>query len=74
MNKDYFGSCGRCGYLNVGRNHWGVCTKNKTFWAIGSNLFSSWKEQTEEEWERNIKELSEYTEISIQDAEKQDCS
>lgn len=64
---DYFGGCPECGrndgYLNVGREHWGMCDKHKTKWWIGSNLFSSWKEETEEEWKKNAERLSAYQEV-----------
>jgi hypothetical protein len=52
----YFGLCPHCrnndGYVNVGRGHWFVCDEHKVMWFIGSNLFSSWKDETEEEQER----------------------
>jgi hypothetical protein len=52
----YFGLCPHCrnndGYVNIGRGHWFVCDEHKVMWFIGSNLFSSWKDQTEEEQER----------------------
>lgn len=50
---NYFGGCPKCGktdgYINIGRSHWFSCEKHKTKWCIGSNLFSSWKDETEEE-------------------------
>ena len=53
----YFGGCPYCGdtsgYLNVGRGHIFVCDEHKTAWPIGSNLFSSWREENEEIWEKN---------------------
>jgi hypothetical protein len=56
MNKlfdDYFGLCPVChrtdGYANAGRSHRFYCTKHKTSWLAGSNLFSDWRRQTEEE-------------------------
>ena len=63
----YFGGCPKCGrddgYLNVGRCHWFVCDEHKTTWCVGSNLFSSWREQSEEVWEENARRLSEYIEV-----------
>jgi hypothetical protein len=51
--SDYFGSCPVChkndGYLNVGRTHWFYCKEHKKRWCAGSNLFSSWHDQTEEQ-------------------------
>jgi hypothetical protein len=52
-SKDYFGTCPHChdcgGYINVGRSHWFFCDEHKVRWLIGSNLFSCWRYQTEEE-------------------------
>lgn len=61
MGKDdeggYFGLCPECGaepqYVNVERDNWNVCGKCRVCWPIGSNLFSSWQEETEADWERN---------------------
>lgn len=64
---DYFGGCPECGgndgYLNIGRGHWFICHEHKTAWHIGSNLFSSWKEESEEEWKRNAELISDYKEV-----------
>jgi hypothetical protein len=53
VSDNYFGVCPTCGkndgYVNVGRGHWFVCDEHKFKWFVGSNLFDSWKEQTEEE-------------------------
>jgi hypothetical protein len=50
---DYFGVCPIChkcdGYANAGRSHRCYCKEHKTSWCIGANLFSDWREQTEEE-------------------------
>jgi hypothetical protein len=57
----YFGLCPEChnndGYLDVGRDHWFFCEEHKVKWWAGSNLFSSWCEQTEEGKQANIKFL-----------------
>src|SRR5262245_4997334 len=54
---DYFGDCPKCGdndgYLNVGRVHFFVCHAHKLWWCVGSNLFSSWKDEDEDEWRKN---------------------
>lgn len=69
-SDDYFGVCPECnesdGYLNIGRNHWGVCHKHKTKWCIGSNLFSSWRDQTKEDFERTAERLKDYREVEEQ--------
>lgn len=53
--------CGRCpkclrevSYVNVGRVHWGFCERHKLRWIIGVNLFSSWHDETENDWQRNL--------------------
>jgi hypothetical protein len=50
---DSFGLCPVChktdGYANAGKSHVFYCKEHKTCWCVGSNLFSSWREQTEEE-------------------------
>ena len=47
---DYFGVCPDCrrtnGCLNVGGDHWFYCTEHHVRWWVGSNLFSSWRDQT----------------------------
>src|SRR5215472_15623133 len=51
--ENYFGGCPQCGKYdgcaNVRRSHWFFCKEHKTKWCVGSNLFSSWTEETEEE-------------------------
>ena len=65
---NYFGSCSVCGdydeCLNVKRDHHFVCHQHKKRWWIGSNLFSGWRDETEEKWERNAQLLEHYVEIS----------
>ena len=61
---EYFGGCPHCGetagYINIGRDHWFVCDRHKTKWWIGSNLFSSWRDEDEEVWRRNDYQLQNY--------------
>jgi len=49
--------CPRCrttsGFLNVDRCHWGHCLTCRTCWSIGSNLFSSWRDEDESIWQAN---------------------
>jgi len=70
--NEYFGMCPRCFedgeeyeavYCNIERNHCYYCDKHKLFWVIGSNLFSSWREETEKDWRLNSEKLNQYTEI-----------
>jgi ribosomal protein L37AE/L43A len=59
-----FGVCPECGfhdgYLNVRKNIWFVCDQCKTKWSGGYGLFSSWEEETEADWERNLALLDTY--------------
>ena len=63
----HFGGCPHCsktdGYINVGRDHWFVCDQHRTKWWAGSNLFSSWRDETEEEWLRNEYKLENYISV-----------
>jgi len=58
------GLCPKCrrndGMLNVGPKHWVVCHTHKVRWCRGTNLFSCWRDETEEDWEKNNKLLSTY--------------
>jgi hypothetical protein len=50
---DGFGLCPVChqtdGYANAGRSHRAYCKEHRVSWLIGANLFSDWRDQTEEE-------------------------
>jgi len=65
--EDDFGLCPEChrndGYLNVGRTHIFICHEHKTAWIFGDNVFSDWREQTEETFEENKKLLDGYREV-----------
>jgi hypothetical protein len=60
--EDYSGLCPVCrkndGYLNIGRDHWFFCKEHKTKWCIGSNLFSAWREQTEDDQRKIFDDLN----------------
>ena len=64
---DYFGGCPECGkndgHLNIYRDHYFVCHAHKKRWSPGSNLFSSWKDETEAEWSVNATLLDGYDEV-----------
>jgi hypothetical protein len=53
----YFGVCPFCGGaggpINIGRSHWLYCKRHKVLWCIGFNLFSSWKDETDEQQRAN---------------------
>ena len=60
-NDGYFGLCPICkktdGYVNMGRNHWFMCKKHRARWYVGSNLFSSWRDETKSEQLRHCEEI-----------------
>ena len=64
---DHFGLCPTCGqtdgYLNVDRDHYFVCHEHKLRWLIGSNLFSTWRDEDPDVWQKNSDLLSGYREI-----------
>ena len=61
------GDCPKCGrndgYLNVGKSHWFICRRHKLKWYAGYDLFQTWQEETEDDWNRNSKVLSQYAEV-----------
>jgi hypothetical protein len=62
----YFGGCPECGnngYVNIGRSHWNICEDHKVKWSIGANLFSSWHDETEEDWKRNASLIADFKEV-----------
>lgn len=65
---DYFGGCPDCGgsdgYFNSGRDHWFRCDEHKTRWLVGANLFSSWREETEADWQKNRQTYGGYREVA----------
>jgi hypothetical protein len=55
-SDDFIGLCPIChtndGFINTGRTHVGYCKEHKKSWLVGSNLFSNWRHETEEEQRR----------------------
>lgn len=49
-----------CYCCNVGRDHYGYCEDCGVSWHVGSNLVSSWKNETEKAWQKNKEILSKY--------------
>jgi hypothetical protein len=64
-----FGLCPHCGnndgYVNTGRAHWFICDEHKVMWFAGINLFSSCRDETEEEQRQvwNARGLDVYSHI-----------
>ncbi len=61
-----FGVCPVCRkeghYINVYKSHWFLCDEHRKRWCPGYNLFSSWMNETEEDWKRNARRLEAYEE------------
>ena len=51
------GVCPRCGkvdgYYNYGPNHWFVCFEHKVQWLGAYDLFSTWRNETTDDWINN---------------------
>ncbi len=49
-----FGTCPECGksdgYRNIYRLQFFFCDEHRLVWCPGSNLLSSWREESEEDW------------------------
>lgn len=62
-----FGDCPKCGrndgYLNLYKAHWFICKRHKLKWYVGYDLFPSWRDETEADWQRNRELLSRYEEV-----------
>jgi hypothetical protein len=56
-----FGLCPIChkvdGWANAGKAHVLYCKEHKKTWCIGANIFSSWRDQTEDEQRKIWKEI-----------------
>ena len=65
---DYFGGCPRCwrnnGYLNVGPQHWFVCHEHRVKWLAGENLFSTWRDESNIDWQGNAARIARYREVA----------
>lgn len=63
-----YGGCPACGrtdgYRNVGRDHWFFCAEHRVRWWAGSNLFSSWRGETEAAFRENIAFMEPFTEVT----------
>jgi hypothetical protein len=54
--------------VNVGRHHFAVCERHARYHYCGSNLFSGWREQPEEDWRKAVELFWQATAISAVDA------
>ena len=51
--------------MNIGKDHWKYCEKHGLRWHIGYNVFSSWQNETEDDWARNEEVLIRCREIEL---------
>lgn len=67
FSRGYWGTCPECGtdghFLNVGPDHWFICERHGLRWFGGANLFSGWREEGEEVWNRNRETLARFREL-----------
>ena len=64
-DDDHFGLCPICPtdsivFRHVGPEHWAACDIHKVTWCVGNNLFSAWREMTEEDFRAAKEELATY--------------
>ena len=72
--NDHFGVCPTCksndGYINIGKGHWFYCREHRVRWFVGSNLISTWRDETEDEQRAQYDRLgfAEFHRIDCKDA------
>ena len=52
-------------YLNVGQEHFFYCTECRAFSSIGSNLFSSWQNESGADWRKNAALIKGFEEANL---------
>lgn len=59
-----FGGCPHCHgvdeHFNVQRDHFAACHQHRVMWNFGANLFFSWRNETEADWEGNTRRFAGY--------------
>jgi len=62
----YFGICPECGgcdgRTSIGRYHWVYCKRHGLKWCAGANWFDDWRDESEEDWRRNVLFLERFRE------------
>jgi len=62
-----FGCCPVCHnpgeIANIRKSHWMACSAHRLCWYVGMNLFSCWRDESEEIWERNAEMLDTFQEV-----------
>jgi hypothetical protein len=66
---EQFGECPECGkndgYCNIYRQHFFFCEEHRITWTAGVNLFSSWREESEEDWHAAWEKLKDYRVVDL---------
>ncbi len=70
MDRGDFTVCVRCNkptcwICNIGRQHWAYCEACCVKFMVGENLFSSWREQSEEDWKKNREFLEDFEDLTV---------
>jgi hypothetical protein len=69
--SEYDGSCPECGKaeaFNIHKVNMAGCRKHKICWQVGINLYSGWRQESEERWKENADLLATFREIPITEA------
>lgn len=74
MSEYPFGKCPKCAvsptYCNIEQETWLYCETHRVKWKAGIGLFSSWKDETLDDWRRNEVMLLDMREIEPEYPEK----
>lgn len=72
MDQDHFWGCPECprdrgpdNVYNAGQAHRGACHAHRTTWLLGFNLFSGWREETEQEQRERWREIEDYRAVDL---------
>lgn len=68
MSEHPFGLCPECGggpiIATIYRYHFAYCNEDRLVWAVGSNLFSHWREETVKEWQEAYDEIKHFEAVN----------
>lgn len=68
-DTETFGACPQCGqndgYYNIHRAHWFVCHEHRVRWLRGENLFSTWRDENESDWNNNREIIGSYAVVPL---------
>jgi len=71
---DRFWGCPECppsrgpdAIYNAGKAHRAACHTHRTTWLLGSNLFSAWREESEQEQRDRWREIEDYRDLDAED-------